>query len=55
MAKATQAGLLHSAFASIMDVSVTAILANFQGACRLVFVPMPFPYAQVRASVGLTT
>lgn len=40
-------GLLKEAFATVMDERITDSIENFQAACRLVFVPMPFPYAQV--------
>ena len=40
-------GLLKETFATVMDERITDSIENFQAACRLVFVPMPFPYAQV--------
>lgn len=44
---AMDAGLLKETFATVMDERITDSIENFQAACRLVFVPMPFPYAQV--------
>ena len=44
---AQAAGTLSSVWCQVMDEQVTHAIENFQSACRLVFVPMPFPYAQV--------
>ena len=55
IASAGQLGLLVKGYdVKSMDAIITDALHNFQAGCRLVFVPMPFPYAQmVKFLVGL--
>lgn len=39
--------LVRSSALSLLDKGISDSIENFQEACRLAFVPMPFPYAQV--------
>lgn len=46
-ARARRDGLLGPTELKMLDEEVVEMLANFQTGCRLAFVPMPFPYAQM--------
>ena len=47
ISKAAQDGILYAYGFTQLDSAINDMTALFQSGCRLCFVPMPFPYAQV--------